>query len=199
MFKKCIRESAEFYAIGFNAKAERNKAVVPIGWLKLHEGWTKLNTDRSVMGNPAMAGGGGMIRGQEGEWIASFARPLGQTNSCMAELWALRDGLLLAKELGINNLIVELDALSVVLLMKNNACNLLMEPLLTDCRNLLKEFPNTQVVHAYREANQCADALVKMGAGSLTSFVVFWTLPPVVDSILAHDRANVCCNRIVSC
>ena len=199
MFKKCIRESAEFYAIGFNAKVERNKAVVPIGWLKLHEGWTKLNTDRSVMGNPAMAGGGGMIRGQEGEWIAGFARPLGRTNSCMAELWALRDGLLLAKELGINNLIVELDALSVVLLMKNNACNLLMEPLLTDFRNLLKEFLNTQVVHAYREANQCTDALVKMEAGSLTSFFIFWTPPPVVDSILAHDRANVSCNRIVSC
>ena len=111
----------------------------------------------------------------------------------------MRDGLLLAKELGINNLIVELDSLSVFMLMKNNACNLLMEPLLTDFRNLLKEVPNTQVVHAYREANQCADALAKMGAASLTSFVVFWTPLPVVDSILAHDRANVCCNRIVSC
>ena len=198
-FKKCIRESAEFYAIGFNAKVERNKVVVPVGWSKLHEGWTKLNTDGSVMGNPAMAGGGGVIRGQEGEWIAGFVRPLGRTNSCMVELWALRDGLLLAKELGINNLIVELDALSVVLLMKNNTCNLLMEPLLTDCRNLLKEFSNMQVIHAYREANQCADALAKMGAGLLTSFVGFWTPPLVVDSILAHDRANVCCKRIVSC
>ena len=68
-----------------------------------------------------------------------------------------------------------------------------MEPL------LLKAFPNTQVVHAYQEANQCADALAKMGAISLTSFVVFWTPLPVVDSILAHDRANVCCNRIVNC
>ena len=111
----------------------------------------------------------------------------------------MRDGLLLAKELGINNLIVELDSLSVFMLMKNNACNLLMEPLLTDCKNLLKDFPNTQVVHAYREANQCADVLAKMGAASLTSFVVFWTPLPVVDSILAHDKANVCCNRIVSC
>ena len=138
-------------------------------------------------------------QGQEGEWIVGFARPLGRTNSCMAKLWALRDGLLLAKELGINNVIVELDALSVVLLMKNNTCNLLMEHLLTNCRNLLKEFPNTQVVHAYREANQCVDSLAKMGVGSLTSFVDFWTPPPVVDSILAHDRTNVCCNRIVSC
>ena len=34
----------------------------------------------------------------------------------MVELWALRDGLAIAKELGLNNLIVELDALSVVML-----------------------------------------------------------------------------------
>ena len=111
----------------------------------------------------------------------------------------MRDGLLLAKELSLNNLIVELDALSVVLLMKNNTRNLLMEPLLTDCRNLLKAFPNTQVIHAYREANQCADALAKMGATAQNSFVVFWTPPSVVDSIVAHDKANVFCNRLVSC
>ena len=144
-------------------------------------------------------GGGGVIKGQKGEWITGFARPLERTNSCMAELWALRDRLMLAKELGINNLIVEFDASSVVLLMKNSTCNLLMELLLTDCRNLLKAFPNTQVVHAYREANQCTDTLAKMEAVSLTSFVVFWTPSPVVNSILAHDRANVCCNRIVNC
>ena len=93
----------------------------------------------------------------------------------MAELWALRDGLILAKELGLNNLISELDALSVVLLMNNNTSNMLMEPLLTDCKNLLKAIPNKRVVYAYQEANQCVDALAKLGATSLTSFVVFWT------------------------
>ena len=60
----------------------------------------------------------------------------------MAKLWALRDGLLLAKEMGLNNLIIELDALSVVLLMNNNSTNLLMESLLIDCKNLVKEIPN---------------------------------------------------------
>ena len=76
-FKKCIRESVEFYAIGFNAKAERWKAVILVAWLKPHEGWTKLNTDGSVLGNPAMVGGGGVIRGKDGEWLTGFARPLG--------------------------------------------------------------------------------------------------------------------------
>ena len=55
----------------------------------------------------------------------------------MAELWVLREGLAISKDLGLNNLIVELDALSVVMLMNNNFVNLLMELLLTDCRNSL--------------------------------------------------------------
>ena len=31
--------------------------------------------------------------------------------------------------------------------------NLLMEPLLTNYGNLLKEIPNKRVIHTYREAN----------------------------------------------
>ena len=59
----------------------------------------------------------------------------------MAELWAFRDGLLLAKDQEIENLIVEIDALAVVHLMHNCTVNQSLEPLLTDCRNLLKLFP----------------------------------------------------------
>ena len=116
----------------------------------------------------------------------------------MAELWALRDGLLIAKEMGINNLIIELDALSVVLLMNNNTVNLLMESLLTDCRNLVREIPTKQIVHIYKEANQCADALAKLGASSLDSFVIFLYPPPVVESILAADKACLRCNRLIN-
>ena len=57
---------------------------------------------------------------------------------------ALRNGLILAKEMDLNNLIVELDALSVAILINNNIANLLLEPLLTNCRNLLKVIPNKQ-------------------------------------------------------
>ena len=100
--------------------------------------------------------------------------------------------------MGLNNLIIELDALSIVLLMNNNTENLLMEPLLTDCRNLMQEIPNKQIIHSYREANQCADALAKLGANSLDSFVIFLYPPPVVDILLAADKACVRCNRIIN-
>ena len=110
----------------------------------------------------------------------------------------MRDELLLAKELGFQQLIIELDALSVVILMNNETENLLMEPLLTDCRNLLKEIPNKCVVHAFREANQCADGLAKLGSQSLYNFAVFCNPLHVVESILSFDKANMRCNRLLN-
>ena len=158
----------------------------------------KLNTDGSAMRNPERAGGGGLFRHQDGVWLKGFARGIGYINSLLAELWVLRDGLLLANEIRIQQLIIELDALSVVILMNNEFENLLMEPLLIDCKNILKEFPNKSVIHAFREANQCADALAKLGSQSLYSFVVFCNPLPVVEDILAFNKANMHCNRLVN-
>lgn len=91
----------------------------------------------------------------------------------LAELWALRDGLIFAKGENIPNLIVELDALAVVHLMKKSNNNFSLEPLLTDCRLLLNTFSSLQVVHMYREANWCADTLARLGSSSIDSFILF--------------------------
>ena len=177
---------------------KNSKTIIPVGWVKPLEGWMKLNSDGSTLGNPRRAGKGGVIRNHEGAWIRGYARALGNTNSIISELWALRDGLNLAMELGLNNLIIELDALSVVTLLNNDSENLLMEPSLTDCRNLLKAIPNKRITHTYREANQCANALAKLEANSLLSFVVFCNPLSVVESILDFDKANMHCNRLVN-
>lgn len=62
----------------------------------------------------------------------------------------------------------------MVMLMNNNSANLLMEPLLSDCKNLLKAIPNKRIVHTFREANQCTDALARFGGSSISSFVGFF-------------------------
>ena len=174
ILKRCIQVNAEIFSIGMEAKVKNPKTIIPIGWEKPLEGWMKLNLDGSALGNLGRAGGGGIIRDHEGDWIRGYARALGNTNSIVAELRALRDGLNLARDLRLNNLIIELDALCVVILMNNDSENLLMKPLLTDCKNLWKAISNKQVIYTYHEANQCTDALAKLGANSLSSFVVFW-------------------------
>ena len=65
-------------------------------------------------------------------------RRIGVTTSVTAECWALRDGLLLAFQLGIAQLVVELDARVVVdLLVSNNSSYKLYSPIVNDCKSLL--------------------------------------------------------------
>ena len=94
-----------------------------------------------------------MIRDHSGHWIKGYNHALGTTNIFIVELWVLRDGLIIAKDPGLNNLIVELDALSVILMINSDTSNLLMEPLLSDCRSLYREIPNKQIQHVYQETN----------------------------------------------
>ena len=58
----------------------------------------------------------------------------------MTELWALMDGLVLARNKNVSNLCVELDALAVIHLLKISNANCSLEPLLADCRDMLKSF-----------------------------------------------------------
>ena len=103
------------------------KTIILVGWEKPLRGWLKLNSDGSALKNPCKAGGGGLFRDHEDKWVKGYARGIRHTNNFMAELWALRDGLNLAREMGVNNLIIELDALSIVLLMNNEAENIRMD------------------------------------------------------------------------
>ena len=99
----------------------------------------------------------------------------------------------------IYNLIVELDALAVVHLMKNSITNLSLEPLLTDCRLLLKKFPNLQVVHAYRKANQCTDVndLARIGSVNDVPSILFSLPPPVVAWLCTMDKEGTFFNKLI--
>ena len=137
----------------------------------------KLNTYGLVSGNPIKAGGGGILRCSNGDWIAGFARKLENTTSTVAELWALKDGPIVAKQLGIENICIEMDADFIVHLVSSpSMVNLMLEPLLSDCRNLIKTFPNHSVAHVFREANCCADYLACMGVELNSNFQFLYNL-----------------------
>ena len=58
-------------------------------------------------------------------------RRMGSTSSTMAELWALKDGLNMAKQMGIENICIEMDAeLIVQLVSRPSMVNLMLDPLI---------------------------------------------------------------------
>ena len=145
-------------------------------------------------------GGGGLIRDSCGKWIKGYMRHIGISTSIIAEFWAFRDGLMLASQLGITHLAVELDAKVVVdLVLSSKTPNNSYTSLLNDCRHLLRQFQQTVIGHVFREANRGADCLAK-GACSLTSdFVVFdFPLTPDLNVIVDADANGLYSLRLIA-
>ncbi len=69
-----------YYLIGSYSKVKL-KSHIPVKWTPPPLGWFKLNTDGSSLGNPRLAGGGGVIRNHLGEWVGGFSRAIGFTTS----------------------------------------------------------------------------------------------------------------------
>ena len=156
-----------------------------------------MNTDGSSLGNPGLAGGGGLIRNEEGGWVAGFARKIGITTSFLAELWALRDGLSLCVDRSILAVDVELDAKSIVDAIVNpDYSNIFASALLDDCRHLIQQIPQVRFKHCFREANRCADALARMGGLQEDVFTVFESPPVDISILLEFDSKGLYLNRL---
>ena len=104
-------------------------------WEKPPRGWAKLNMDGASFGNLGLAGCGGVLLDEHGNWITGFSRSNGITSCFVVELWDLRDGLILCCNLNISSLVVELDAKVVVDIFHNAIYeNNVVSPILDDCK-----------------------------------------------------------------
>lgn len=109
----------------------------------------------------------------------------------LAELWGIRDGLMLYKNMNLSAVIVQLDAMAVVQLLASPAStNLPVLPLVDDCKQLLSHIAQVQIVHCYREANSCVDSLSRIGTDQERPFILYQD--PFVDllELLSSDRSS---------
>lgn len=186
----------EFMYCVSSSRCSVPRVVVACRWEKPPEGWMKLNSDGCAAGSPGLAGCGGVVRDSHGNWVTGFSRHIGITNSFVAELWGLRDGLLLCNNLNIPALIVEMDAKSIVdIFCRNGYVNEVISPLLDDCRMLINNFQQIQVSHVFRQSNRCADALARVGADQALDFRSFESPPVDVSVIVEQDKSGLFFNR----
>jgi ribonuclease HI len=169
-----------------------NSETILVNWEPPPPDFFKLNTDGSVEGSPGQAGAGGVIRDHTGSWFKGFSRKIGITNSLAAELWGLRDGLVLAHQHNIKKLIIELDAKAVLDLIQpenlTSCSHHLYGALISDCRSLIQKLEVNRIQHTFREGNAMADILAKAGTKLSCPFVTF-DYPPtfVIDQVVADS------------
>jgi len=126
-----------------------------VGWEPPSVGCITLNTDGASKGNSGKAGGGGVFRGWKGEWLGGFAEGMGICSSVRAELRAVLQGLLVAKDKEFTKLMVKVDSMLVVGMLKGELkVNIRRHALVQQCKDLI-DSSNWEVIisHCFREAS----------------------------------------------
>ncbi|GKV49249.1 hypothetical protein SLEP1_g56010 [Rubroshorea leprosula] len=161
-------------------------------WSKPHFPTIKLNSDGSFIGNPGLSRSGGIFRDSLGNWVLGYARNIGFSSPLAAELWAIRDGLVLAIQKGFHNLIVESDSKVVVLLLTKGCVSTHPHStLILDCKMLMQKIHQIHLVNIVRERNMCANQLAKMGMSLSSSFCIFEFCPPAVVGLCLANAYGV--------
>ncbi|GAU46467.1 hypothetical protein TSUD_402340 [Trifolium subterraneum] len=184
------------------ARASRVVTSVPrinvmIGWEPPSQGWVKLNTD-GARKNERVAGCGGIIRNNIGDWIGGFAKHVGSCSAFVAELWGVLEGLNYAWKLGFKKVELEIDSAIVVDAVNSGETNSAMGiALIRSIRRIIALNWNVKVYHSYRESNLCADAFANLGCALDENIVFFDTCSSQIRNLLFADISGHTTLRLI--
>ncbi|KAH9680279.1 putative ribonuclease H protein [Citrus sinensis] len=164
------------------------------GWLPPRLPYYKLNSDGAKKGS-GLVGAGGLIRDATGRWHGGLCMNIGICSVTIAELWGLYQGLILAWQMGIILLVVEIDSLCVTQLLNKKSLNATLS-LVNDILGLLSRDWQVSVHHVYREANFAADFMASH-ALTLPLGLHYFTTPPLgVKTWLRNDGLGTAFPRV---
>ncbi|XP_039686921.1 uncharacterized protein [Medicago truncatula] len=151
-----------------------------------------LNVDGSCLGTPIRAGFGGIIRNYASLFLKGFSGYITASSDILfAELTAIHRGILLAIDLGIEEMVCYSDSMISIQLLTMHAITYhAYAVLLQDIKDLLSS-RNFTVHHCLREGNQCADFLAKLGATSNEEFSTYDTSPSDLLPLIKNDALGV--------
>ncbi|XP_037495760.1 uncharacterized protein LOC119370866 [Jatropha curcas] len=151
----------------------------------------------NCIGLSMRAYGGGLLRNMKVNGSHVFVSNFGSCSVLNAELWAMLEGLYLAKGQGVSHLLIECDnTVAVQLVQGQTQSSGVVQKLVLLIQNILNSDSQCQVVHVYREANWCADYLSKF-AGSFSFGSHFLQDPPHgLCQWIMHDSIGVAYPRL---
>ncbi|XP_041990271.1 uncharacterized protein LOC121741533 isoform X2 [Salvia splendens] len=159
-----------------------------VQWQPPDHPWVKLNTDGSFAAGSGQAGGGGLVRDSDGMLLGAFCTPLAATSGFEAELLALCQGLLMAKEQG-DHVWIELDAAAIVTMLKSGKQGpTALRHTIVQIRLLLRQI-QYKITHIPREGNRAADFLASRG--TQTSDLTVYdhiSAPPILKALVRMDQ-----------
>lgn len=140
--------------------------------------YLKLNTCGAWKGL-SEADGGGVFRRSSCTWYMGFSSKFNGVSPLAAELYAIREGLVMAVEHKVDKLQLETDALSLLTMMEtiDNHHHHELSPVLNDVASLLTRFTSFTITHIPRAQNMVAHCLAANSLSMAGGHRVFVDVP----------------------
>ena len=159
-------------------------------WEAPPSGMCEVNVDGAVSGDGKLSSVGVIIRNNEGAPIAALCKLLpGQYSSLETEIIALENGIILAEEMGLTQVIFESDALTVVQDLQVKEVNGSSGNLYQGIIDLLESFCSWKFCHLKREYNKAAHVLAQFAKCNGTNQVWKGCVPWMIQHIIESERS----------
>ncbi|XP_041021291.1 uncharacterized protein K02A2.6-like [Juglans microcarpa x Juglans regia] len=153
--------------------APKPKQVRVERWSRPQDGWVKLNTDGSSLGNPGLAGAGGVLHDHN-------------------EMHSVLEGIRRCYHLGFSHVEIETDSQLLVNWIIKGTYNIwYLEDYWDELHDYIRRM-EYRIHYIFHEGNDVADFLVKKGAGGLNmNWVDDSNMPTQLRGILRTDRIKL--------
>ncbi|KAL4178644.1 hypothetical protein AMTRI_Chr13g83310 [Amborella trichopoda] len=134
-----ISEKAITENLRLTWRQQRIKLPITVAWAFLHSQHFKLNIDGSSIQNPGQAGCGGVLRHDNGSFVAAFSVPLGMASYNYVEFRGLQEGVDLATQMECFPLQIESDcSLLVQVILGRYKAPWALNTIIANCKSRLE-------------------------------------------------------------
>ena len=149
-------------------KAEKKNIKIKTQWKRPPEDFLLLNVDASYNYERSTGSSGAVIRDARGVFVAAAAKYYENVlDAHMAEAMALREGMLLAYQVGCRRLMIQSDCAEVVETIHQGGLSATASaPIYNECAQIWQDFISISIEHCNRETNCVADELARMAMAS---------------------------------
>jgi hypothetical protein len=134
---------------------------------------------------------GGLLRNNAGNYLSGFSGYIHNSSDILyAKLFSIYQGLLLAKEKNVADLVFYSDSLHYINLIKGPTMKFHSYAMLIQDIKELFDLLNVTICHTLREGNQCEDFIAKLGASLDIDLCHHASPSKGLQSILRIDAAG---------
>ncbi|MED6196375.1 hypothetical protein PIB30_046846 [Stylosanthes scabra] len=156
-------------------------------WRPPLRGWTKCNTDASFSLSSSRSSTTAVFRDHEGKLLTATTSNMLCSTPLAAEAMALRDAMIISRNLQIDKILFEYDSLNLIQAIKSKTSIPEIDTILEDLWEISRSLSECGFISVPRSCNSLAHEIAKLSAAGVLSSTWSFNQPSSISSIIQAE------------